>query len=110
MLIFFSAFTAHPEFWGASQWKCIHAAAANAVTPSKRRHFIKYIRELIFMLPCDSCRNNLRLHFSALPINKYLGNPESLLMWTFLLHNRVNQNLGKPQVSWEQVRATYMNL
>jgi hypothetical protein len=67
------------------------------------------MRELMFMLPCDSCRNNLRLHYCALPINKYLSNPESLLMWTFLLHNRVSQQIGKPQANWEEVRGTYLN-
>lgn len=105
----FVAFTAHPEFWGPSQWKCIHSAAANAITPSKRRHFKKYMRELLYMLPCDSCRNNLKLHLTALPLNDFLSNPESLLYWTFLLHNRISQQLGKPEANWAEVRATYLN-
>jgi hypothetical protein len=93
-------------FWGPAVWKTIHSFAVS-YTPDQREQFRFFINNLTNILPCEMCRKHLRDNLRALPIDNYLSDHNRLFLWTYLLHDRVNQQLGKKSPPYEQVKKIY---
>ena len=96
------------EFWGPSVWKTIHSFAI-AYTPDQKQQFKNYINSLQYILPCQACREHLKQNLKILKIDDYLSNNHQLFLWSYLLHDRVNRQLGKSSPPFEQIKIIYMN-
>lgn len=84
-----------PMFWGPGLWKAIHAMAATADSRKDRMHFKNMMTHMAHVLPCKVCRTHLTENMQRNPIEKYMKSNESLFLWTFLLHDAVNDAQGK---------------
>lgn len=79
-------------FAGPAGWMTLHSAAATyEPTPEQRQGFIALVRGFETNFPCKKCRQNLRKHLNELPLQNYLGNRDELFLWTYLMHDKVNQ-------------------
>ncbi len=99
-----------PKFWGPGLWKAIHSMAATANTRETRMHFKNMMTHMAYILPCDVCRNHLSQNMNKIPIEKYMKSSESLFLWTFLLHDAVNDSQGKKgsdRPSFHEIYNTY---
>ncbi len=83
------------DFWGPAQWTALHSYAATYET-KMRNSFIRYVYSMIDLLPCISCRQHMLRNVEVFPIEKYLKDNHSVFLWTYLLHNLVNQDIGVP--------------
>uniref|UniRef100_A0A6C0CGR7 thiol oxidase n=1 Tax=viral metagenome TaxID=1070528 RepID=A0A6C0CGR7_9ZZZZ len=102
-----------PKFWGPGLWKYIHTVAAAADTPEKRDAFHKFIIALAPTLPCKVCKGHFEENQRKFDIRNYKRDQESLLMWTYLMHDAVNQAQGKTKElrpSWVEIRAQYFEV
>lgn len=102
-----------PKFWGPGLWKYLHTAAAAAETPEKRDAFHNLVIAINPTLPCKVCKGHFEENRRKFDINNYKQNQESLLLWTYLMHDAVNQAQGKtgPQrPSWLEIRAQYFEV
>jgi hypothetical protein len=98
------------SIWGPSLWRVLHSFAFSlnyekdqSVYSKKKQELLHFIESLQLLLPCEECR----LHFQEYI---QLHNPkkaQNLAYWTFDLHNSVNQRIGKPQFSYEDVSKMY---
>lgn len=95
------------NFWGPTIWKTIHIMALS-YTPDKKDHFKKFINELQYLLPCEECRHHLRQNLKILPIDDYLQNNHQAFMWSYMLHDIVNKQLGKKSPKYEDVKMMYI--
>tara|TARA_R110002072_G_scaffold45565_4_gene126776 strand:- start:79729 stop:80235 length:507 start_codon:yes stop_codon:yes gene_type:complete len=101
-----------PKVDGALIWPSIHIFAANADTPEKMKAFISFIEGLQVLYPCQKCRVHYTTFLKKYPIENYAGSAQTALYWTWLLHDKVNIHLNKPdenRLAWDVVREFYMS-
>ena len=94
--------------WGPPGWKFLHAVTFGYPTfPSTRtkKRYQAFFKMLAFVLPCPSCRRE----FAREPVTiEHFRNRDTLSRWLVKVHNRVNERLGKPKVSYAVVRRRYL--
>jgi hypothetical protein len=96
--------------WGPPVWESIHRIAMGYPADPKQSHrhtyamFFKYLGEV---LPCSACSSHYAKHLEELRIDDYLDSPDKLFEWTVKLHNAVNVDIGKGEMSVAQARALY---
>ncbi|ADB04082.1 disulfide oxidoreductase [Cannes 8 virus] len=95
------------EFWGPCLWRTIHSFAAT-YTPQQSQAFMNFISGLQSLIPCVSCRANFKKNLAELPpLRGYLDSREKAFYWTYLLHDKVNKELGKKSPPFQKVREVY---
>lgn len=105
---------ATPAVWGPHLWKSIHYIAlgypAEKPSESDKANYKAFYMNLHKVVPCIKCAENYQRHLSEVPaIDGYLGSSARLFEWTWMLHNVVNRDLGKREISLEAARRAYMS-
>tara|TARA_B100001123_G_C14517961_1_gene713134 strand:- start:45 stop:509 length:465 start_codon:yes stop_codon:yes gene_type:complete len=98
----------NPELWGPKMWFYIHTLAINYPdNPSNedRKHYYNFFYNIRYTLPCGSCRRNYNIHLNEIPIK--LDSKMHLFNWTVDMHNKVNELLGKPILSYSEAISIY---
>lgn len=84
-----------PNIWGPNLWGTLHLLClTGTITPN-------FVQEFTSAIPCSMCSG----HFSQLVSENPLPetqDPSVLFEWSVLLHNKVNEKLGKPIISVDQ--------
>jgi hypothetical protein len=91
------------SFWSHPTWKMIHYYASRF--DGSERYALMYkafVSCLQFCLPCPKCRQHLRDNLAEFPIDGYSSSASRLFLWSYLLHQRVNSQLGKRGISLEE--------
>ena len=105
--------TLGPATWGPSGWKFIHFVALGyPSTPSseQKQAYSNFFSSLHKVLPCSTCANNYEKNLSLLPLtNDILNDRDKLIKWTIDIHNIVNEELGKPKISYEEAIKNLQN-
>ena len=62
--------------------------------------------------PNRSCVRNRRFKviLEDNPVDNYLDSKKKLFNWTIFIHNKVNINIGKPEVSSQYIIRKYIDL
>jgi hypothetical protein len=97
-----------PKIWGPHGWKFMHFVALgypDTPTDQDKSSYQRFFESLQDVLPCQSCANHYQETLRKYPID--LSNRESLLQWTFTIHNEVNRKTGKPLLSHEDALGLY---
>lgn len=102
-----------PNTWGPYMWGAIHLICLGApekIDQASQVAYATFFNQLPFILPCATCARHLQDNLAKLPVEPHLGGRESMFAWSVQLHNVVNSQLGKTQMSltdarkhWEQV-------
>lgn len=91
--------------WGPIVWKLIHLQAmsyADVPTDEDKLRAKNYFHALAKFLPCPECMEHFDLVLKALPIDEHLDSPKQLIDWTHAIHNRVNLQLGKSEITKQE--------
>ncbi|AHA45988.1 disulfide oxidoreductase [Insectomime virus] len=97
------------EFWGPCLWRTIHSFAAT-YTPERAQEFSNFIFLLQHLLPCTTCKDNYKKNLRELPpLRNFLGSRDKVFYWTYLLHDKVNKELGKQSPPFQKVREVYFD-
>lgn len=96
---------------GPKLWKSIHNVALLEYpeNPSEddKTYYMNYYKDFWKVIPCLKCSVNYRKNWEELPITSYLESRTQLFEWTVLLHNIVNKELGKKEISLSEALAIY---
>ena len=97
------------ESWGPCFWKTLHTATF--AYPDTPTHLQKEgpetcFRNLRHVLPCPSCQEHYRQTLATLPVDA--TNKDTLSRWLVEVHNRVNEQNGKPIMDYDTVRRHYL--
>jgi len=98
--------------WGPSIWHFLHTISFNyPVDPSEedKRHYMEFIKNLEYILPCKFCRVNLKKNFKSLPITmETMKSRQTFSRYVYDLHEHINDMLNKKsKLSYEDVRERY---
>ena len=95
-----------PDTWGPHGWKFIHYITLgypNNPTKSDKIKYKNFFLSLTTVIPCILCRINYEKHLTEYPINNdVLKNKETLITWGIKMHNLVNIENNKKEVSTKQ--------
>ena len=96
---------------GPKLWKSIHNVALLEYpeNPSEddKTYYMNYYKNFWKIIPCLKCSVNYRKNWEELPITSYLESRTQLFEWTVLLHNIVNKELGKKEISLSEALSIY---
>jgi hypothetical protein len=98
--------------WGPPMWHVLHTISFNYPvhpTEEQKKHYYKFYKNLVHILPCKYCRENLSNNLKSHNLTKdTMKNRETLSYWVYNLHEIVNKMLNKESgLSYEQVRERY---
>ena len=98
--------------WGPAQWHFLHTMSFNyPVKPTNKdkKHYRDYMLNLVNVLPCKHCRENLKKNYKVFPLTmNCMKNRNTFSRYVYRLHERVNKNLGKDSgLSYCDVRERY---
>ena len=95
-------FNMDPVIWGPHYWFVLHTIASNyplqptAVQKKIHYRFISHLREFI---PHPEIASKLEALVETYPVAPYLDTRGDFVRWMHMIHNKVNETLGKPAVS-----------
>ncbi|NBQ48111.1 MAG: hypothetical protein EBU33_06625 [Sphingobacteriia bacterium] len=93
-----------PDVWGPVFWATMHIATLGyPVNPTPKDHeaAIKFYESLVVMIPCPICREHYGVHLTEMPVKDVVHSRDALINWVFNVHNKVNVQLGKKEITWE---------
>jgi len=100
--------------WGPAGWTFLHSIGFSypEATPTveEKESMYKFLVHTGAVLPCRRCRRHYAAFVRARLSDPYcavLADRESLSRFLVDLHNDVNRRLGRPEMSFERVRALY---
>ena len=98
--------------WGPAQWHFLHTMSFNypvKPTPEDKRHYMDYVKNLQYVLPCKYCRMNLTNNFKKKPLQMCdMASRETFSRYIYELHETVNKMLKKKSnLSYCDVRERY---
>ncbi len=100
-----------PSVWGPIFWTTMHIVTLGySHTPSEQEKegVRQFFESLTIVIPCPICREHYGTFLKASP--PATESRDTLIFWLFTLHNRVNEKLGKPAISFEQFIANMVAL
>ena len=99
-----------PNIWGSKSWLFLHTITfnyPNNPSNSDKLNYKNFFNSLIYVLPCNYCKHNLKIHMKQLPIDDALNNKNTLVKWLFNIHNLTNKHLKKNIFTYEQFISKY---
>tara|TARA_B110000037_G_C17085506_1_gene491785 strand:+ start:194 stop:631 length:438 start_codon:yes stop_codon:yes gene_type:complete len=102
-----------PDIWGKHFWYTIHFIALDypeEPNNEDKRDFQMFFENLHKVIPCYKCSVNYIKHLNERPLeNKNLENNKTLFKWTVDIHNIVNRDLKKKEMSYDDAWRLYHN-
>ena len=98
--------------WGPAQWHFLHTMSFNyPVKPTleDKKHYMDYVKNLQYVLPCKYCRMNLEKNFKTLPLrDEDMESRNTFSRYVYKLHELINKMLGKKSnLTYCDVRERY---
>ena len=102
----------NPEVWGPHYWFFLHTIAntyplyPNDVT---KRKYYDLIINIPMFIPNEKIANNFSDILDKYPVSPYLDKKESFKKWIHFIHNKINSQLNKEEISFEEAQKLYYN-
>lgn len=99
--------------WGPPAWFFLHSMALalpKKIPTEQQGHIDRFLgTDLSWILPCPSCGENLRRRLPLMPSIKDVLHQgrDALVQWLVALHNSVNKDLNKTQVSIDKATQLF---
>jgi hypothetical protein len=100
----FPALGMSPAVWGPIFWTTMHIVSLGySATPTEeeRSAAIAFYNSLSSTIPCPICKTHYRAFLAQSPVESAVSNRHDLIHWVFELHNNVNEQLGKPRITFD---------
>ena len=99
-----------PKVWGPWYWGFLHTTAMcypdhpNAVV---RKQAYTLIQNFPAFIPVESMSASFADMLVTYPVEPYLDSRKSFVKWTHFIHNQVNRQLQKPEMSFNDFVLSY---
>lgn len=100
----------HPTVWGPHYWFVLHSIAVsyperpNEVTKKK---YYRMIQDFPLCIPHAESSANFAELIDKYPVTPYLDTRMNFMKWTHFIHNKVNEQLEKPTISFYDALELY---
>lgn len=99
-----------PTVWGPHYWFFLDTIAMtypkhpNAVT---KKIYYDLIEHFHLFIPVAEHSKNFNQLLSMYPITPYLDDRESFIRWVHFIHNKINEQLQKPKITYNDFYTNY---
>jgi hypothetical protein len=96
--------------WGPQFWFFLHTVSMNyPLFPNKitKKKYYDLVMNFPLFIPDAEMAGNFSKLLDKYPVSPYLDSRESFIKWVHFIHNRVNEKLYKPVVSYEEFFKQY---
>lgn len=102
-----------PTVWGPHYWFVLHTIALcypSHPNDTTKKKYYEFIQNLPLMMPSQKIGNNFITVLDKFPVTPYLDSRESFQKWVHFIHNKINEQLNIPQISFsESIDKYYHN-
>ena len=94
-----------PAVWGPIVWSTMHIVSlgySDQPTQEESDSAIRFYESLQHMIPCPICKEHYRVFLEQMPVRNAVQSRQTLIRWVFTIHNHVNEQLGKPQKTFQE--------
>ena len=102
-----------PEIWGPHYWFFLHTIAESyplqPTSVTKKKYYDLMINFPLF-IPNQDIGNKFSQLLDKYPVSPYLDSRESFVRWMHFIHNKLNIQLGKEELSMPIALESYRNL
>jgi hypothetical protein len=77
-----------PDIWGPGFWSSMEALACT-INQRNKKNIGFFFENLRTILPCENCRNHYNLYCNDFPVEKFLQNSLTLLVWLYQLKIKI---------------------
>ena len=98
------------NIWGSTLWFSLHTITMNYPnnpTYAEKKDYKNFFISLEHVIPCSVCRKNYQRHLKEHPIDNHLESRRKLVYWLIDIHNMVNAEIGKKNMSYKNVIDKY---
>ena len=100
-----------PAVWGPIFWSTMHIVSlgySRTPTEDEKRAATQFYESLAYVIPCPICKEHYRHFLKEIPPT--VDHRDALIQWVFTIHNKVNEQLGYPVITFEQYIQKMRNL
>ena len=91
-----------PSVWGPILWNTMHIVSLgypDTPTQEMQAAASSFYQSLSFLIPCPICRTHYAAHLKSTP--PATESKTALVEWVWTIHNKVNLDIGKREVSFD---------
>lgn len=99
-----------PEVWGPQFWYLLHIISfeyPDQPVDTDKQIYYDFYTSLKDILPCNMCKKHYRDFLHKHPLLPFLDSKANLVKWVVDIHNFVNESLGKPILTLDEVLDIY---
>ena len=99
-----------PDIWGPHGWKFMHYVSLGyPINPTEtdKQNYKTFYTSLQHILPCEKCAQNYSHNLQKYPIDNHLESRDTLVKWAIDIHNQVNNELNKTELTYENALSLY---
>ena len=100
------------KIWAPKYWFVLNTIALsyplnpNSITKKK---YYDLISNIPLFIPDNDMSNIISKFLDTYPVSPYLDSRESFIKWVHYIHNKINNYLGKPTLSFQKAMEKYYN-
>lgn len=102
-----------PKIFGPVMWYNIHKLSLKLTEDC----YIAYIKELIPIIPCSTCKQHAIEYLKLNPLKEFIGVKDpttgdniGMFKWSWIFHNSVNERLGKNIMNFDTAFNMYNDI
>ncbi len=102
-----------PAVWGPIFWTTMHIVSLGySPKPSEEEQYAAtaFYNSLAKTIPCPICRSHYTMFLKEMPVENAVKSRDDLVHWVYTIHNKVNVQLGKPELSFNDYIKTMQRL
>ena len=100
----------HIDVWGPNYWYFLMTLALSYpdhINPVIKRKYYDFICNLPVFIPNQRIGNKFCEILDKYPVSPYLDCRDSFVRWVVFVHNKINEQLGKPVITREEAIRRY---
>lgn len=94
-----------PAVWGPIFWTTMHIVTIgypSFPTEEEKKGAVDFFESLQTMIPCPICKEHYKANLQKSPVRDAVDDKQKLIRWLFNMHNTINTQLGKSEISWRE--------
>ena len=99
--------------WGPHYWFMIHTMAftyPNMPTSGEKKQYYNFFMSLPTFIPNKEISAKFEAILDENPLTPYLTSRDSLLKWVHYIHNKINADIEKREITYVEFINEYINL
>lgn len=99
------------DVWGPHYWFVLHTIVKNYPnhpTDVTKKKYYDFIQNIPIFIPYNIIGDSFSELLDRYPVTPYMDSRESFMKWMNFIHNKINLQLNKPKISFQESQYIYL--